>query len=65
MAVADKIAALFETLTQADIEAMAPAERERFAFLCSRFAKLATVQPTTAPKASGVLADVRDGRRGE
>jgi diphthamide synthase subunit DPH2 len=60
MPVADKIAALMESLRQEDVEAMAPARRERFAFLCSRWANVARVRPE--PK-SGVLASLKSGER--
>jgi hypothetical protein len=64
MPVAEKIAALMEQLTQAEVEAMAPAMRERFAFLCSRWANVARVRHQDGPKA-GVLADLRRGLRHE
>jgi hypothetical protein len=64
MPAAAKIAALMEQLTQADVEAMKPAERQRFAFLCSRFAKLASSAGQKEHPASGVLARLREGERG-
>jgi hypothetical protein len=47
-----------------DAEAMAPARRERFAFLCSRWANVARVRETAPPK-SGVLARLGDGERSQ
>jgi hypothetical protein len=62
MRVIDKVSALLEQLKQEDVEAMAPARRERFAFLCSRWANVARVRET--PK-EGVLASLKDGDRAQ
>jgi hypothetical protein len=63
MPVADKIAALFATLTREEVDAMRPAQRERFAALCQHWADFAKIRPK-APR-SGVLAALKDGHRHE
>jgi hypothetical protein len=63
MPVADKIAALMESLRQEDIDAMPPARRERFAFLLSRWANVARVRPE--PPKEGVLARLSAGERAQ
>jgi hypothetical protein len=57
MPVAEKIAALFETLTVADVAAMPPATRRRFAALCRHWAEQA--EPRAEPPKSGGIADLR------
>jgi hypothetical protein len=57
----EKAAALLETLTPAAVQALPPAQRQRFARACRRAVELATRED--APKA-GVLAALRDGRQG-
>ncbi len=61
MSVAAKITALFEALTVADVQALSPAERRRFADWCQLWAKRAE-QRAQAPK-SGVLLDLQDRQR--
>ena len=58
MPVAEKAAALLEAITPAELQAMAPHARRRFAALCRRTADLA--EPTETPK-TGVLADLKRG----
>jgi hypothetical protein len=68
MSVAHKAAALLEGLTTADVEAMSPAERERFAALCKhwwRKAEPPAHHPADGRPRSGVLASLKDGQRGE
>lgn len=64
MSVADKIAALFDALTPADVEALPPAERRRFADRCRHWAALAEPQAHASPK-TGILAQLKDSARGE
>jgi hypothetical protein len=70
MTVAHKISALLEGLTMSDVQAMAPAERERFAALCCHWWRLAE-PPAHHPadgrqhRESGVLKDLRQGHRQE
>jgi hypothetical protein len=70
MTVAHKVSALLEGLTTSDIEAMTPAERERFARQLFHWWQL--VEPPAHHPAdgrrqggSGVLADLRRGVRPE
>jgi hypothetical protein len=64
MPVADKIAALFAALTREEVDAMPPAQRERFGEMCRHWADFTRVRPANAPKA-GVLVELRQGRRAE
>jgi hypothetical protein len=61
MPVAEKIAALFEILTAADVAAMPPAARRRFAAACRHWAEQA--EPRAEPAKAGVLADLRGNPR--
>jgi hypothetical protein len=61
MPVADKIAALFLALTREEIDAMPPAQRERFAQLCEHWANFAKLRPASAK--AGVLIELRGGRQ--
>jgi hypothetical protein len=54
---------LLEALSPADLRAMPPAARRRFAAACRQAADLAEPKPD-APKA-GVLCDLRQGARAE
>jgi len=56
-------AALLEALTPADVQALPPTTRRRFAAVCRRCAELAEPKPEK-PKA-GVLAALYDGARHE
>jgi hypothetical protein len=58
MPVVEKAAALLEAITPAELAAMPPARRRRFADLCRHVAGLA--EPVEQPKA-GVLAEIRAG----
>jgi hypothetical protein len=58
MQAVEHAAALLEALTQADVEAMPPARRRRFAAMCRRAAKMAEPGEAEHPK-SGVLHDLR------
>jgi hypothetical protein len=62
IALTDKIVALLASLSPADIEALPPVQRRRFADGCRRAAELAESQERrrTHPKA-GVLAALSDG----
>ena len=63
MPIADKIAALFVALTREEVDAMPPAQRERFAQLCEHWANFAKLRPGSAPTKSGVLIELRGGRQ--
>jgi hypothetical protein len=63
MLVAGKITALFAALTREEVDAMPPAQRERFGELCQHWAEFAKLRPE-APK-SGVLIDLQARRRDE
>jgi hypothetical protein len=56
-----KIVALVDSLTDADIESLRPAERRRLAASCRHVAAVAE----RAEQKGGVLADLRRGQRGE
>jgi hypothetical protein len=64
MPAAAKIAALFEQLTREDVDAMLPAQRERFAQVCRHWADFAEIRPEPARK-SGILVDLATRRRDE
>jgi hypothetical protein len=60
-AMAGKIAALLDTLTFRDVEALAPTERRSFAARCwfwAHFSESTRIEPL-----AGVLAEPRDGYR--
>jgi hypothetical protein len=59
---AGKIAALLNTLTLSDLEAMALSERLSFAERCRFWAHLVE-RTRTDPLGSGVLAELRQGYR--
>lgn len=61
MTIATKVAALLTGLRRQDVEELSPAERQRLASLCRYVAALAE-PPSPVPK-SGVLSDLKDGRR--
>jgi hypothetical protein len=63
MPAVEKIAALFQQLTREDVDALPPAQRERFAQLCEHWAKFAKLRPDVHK--SGVLMDLRTRRRDE
>jgi hypothetical protein len=63
MLVADKITALFVALTREEVDAMPPAQRERFAQLCEHWANFAKLRPEPAPAKAGVLIELRGGRQ--
>jgi hypothetical protein len=65
MAIADKITALFNVLTREEVDAMPPVERRRFADLCRHWAHFAELRPRPHTPQSGVLAELRRGRRTE
>jgi hypothetical protein len=58
MPLAAHVAALLEALSPADMTALPPAERRRFAAVARRVADMAE---TPVPR-SGVLAELRNGR---
>jgi hypothetical protein len=53
MPVADKIAALFVALTREEVDAMPPAQRERFAQLCEHWANFAKLRPSRPRRRPG------------
>jgi len=62
----DQIAALFEGLRTADVEAMPPAERRRFADWCRHWAEAAEPRARPAPVSkTGVLHDLKTGARSD
>jgi len=63
MPIAEKIAALFIALTREEVDAMPPAQRERFAQLCEHWANFAKLRPERTPAKSGVLIELRGGRQ--
>jgi hypothetical protein len=62
MSLVEKAAAIMESLTFADLVALPPPQRRRFADLCRHLAELAERRSDWEPKA-GVLADLRNGAR--
>lgn len=63
MSIAEKAYALLGALTPADIQALPPAKRQRFADLCRHLAEVAE-RPIATPAKVGILADLRRGDRG-
>jgi hypothetical protein len=61
MQVAHKITALFDALTLADVEAMPPAHRRRFADICRHWSRRAEMHTTHA--GTGVLGELHTWRR--
>lgn len=64
MSIATKVAALLVAVRRQDVEEMSPAERQRLANLCRYVASLAE-PPAGTPARSGVLRDLKSGRRAE
>jgi hypothetical protein len=62
MAVTAQIEALLRSLTQADLDAMRPADRERLAAGLAHWAKVAAETPRLVPKV-GILGDLKQGNR--
>lgn len=62
MTIAAKVAALLTEIRRQDVEELPPAERQRFAGLCRYVAALA--EPPS-PSKSGVLCELKAGRRPE
>jgi hypothetical protein len=63
MTIAAKVAALLTAIRRQDVEKLSPAERQRLASLCRYVAALA--EPPPPPLKSGVLHDLKAGRRPE
>ena len=57
MPIVDKVIALLGVLSPQDIQAMPPAQRQRFVNLCRRLAEVAETPAKAVPK-SGVLYDL-------
>ena len=64
MSVIEKTIALLGGLTPADVQALPPVQRRRFADICMHWAKLAERPGDTIRKA-GVLSDLQIRRRDE
>jgi hypothetical protein len=62
MTLATKVAALLAMVRRQDLEELPPAERQRLAALCRHVAEFAEPPP---PRSSGVLYDLKTGRRPE
>jgi hypothetical protein len=65
IATTDRIAALLETLTLADLDAMKPAQREQLAQRLQHWGALANARGKPQKRKAGVLADLGNGQRGE
>jgi hypothetical protein len=65
VSVAEKIAALFASLTREEVDAMPPGERRRFADRCRHWADFADIRPRAIEPKSGVLADLKRGYRND
>jgi hypothetical protein len=63
MTIAAKVDALLTAIRRQDVEELSPAERQRFARLCRYVAALA--EPPPSPATSGVLCELKAGRRPE
>jgi hypothetical protein len=62
MSLAQKVAALLESLTQNQVEAMSPADRQHLAGQCQRVLQLAQVNSEKPALKGGFVAELRDGR---
>ncbi len=63
MTIAAKVASLLTEIRRQDVEELSPVERQRFASLCRYVAAFA--EPPAAPSKSGVLCELKAGRRPE
>jgi len=63
MTIAAKVASLLTTIRRQDLDVLSPVERQRFASLCRYVARLA--EPSPRPPESGVLCELKSGRRPE
>jgi hypothetical protein len=63
MTIAGKVAALLTEIRRQDVEELSPVDRQRFASLCRYVAALA--EPSPRPTQSGVLCELKAGRRPE
>jgi hypothetical protein len=50
-------------LTREEVDAMPPAQRERFAQLCEHWANFAKSRPQSSPGKAGILVELRGGRQ--
>ena len=64
MLLIEKIDALLAGVTRSEVEHLAPAQRQRLAFVLRHIANLADPPNADAPKA-GILADLKRGVRSE
>jgi hypothetical protein len=58
--IADKVTALLTALTPADVQALPPAQRRRFADLCRHWAALA--EQKVPPLKAAFITELEDGR---
>jgi hypothetical protein len=63
MTLATEVSALLAMVRRQDVEELSPAERQRFAALCRHVAAFAERPPS--PAKSGVLSDLKTGRKHE
>jgi hypothetical protein len=63
MTIAAKVASLLTTIRRHDLDVLSPVERQRFASLCRYVAGMA--EPSPPPPVSGVLCELKAGRRPE
>jgi hypothetical protein len=64
MSVIEKTIALLGGITPADVQALPPAQRRRFADICKHWANLAE-RPGDGVRKVGVLSDLQSRRRDE
>jgi hypothetical protein len=64
MTIATKVAALLVAVRRQDVERLPPAERQRLAGLCRYVASMAE-PPVSSHSRSGVLYDMKSGRRAD
>jgi hypothetical protein len=63
--VAARITALLDGLTLRQLDLLTPVERERFAELCRHWHQLARKPAQESSPKTGVLSDLREGKRPE
>ena len=62
MPLAQKVAALLGALTPADVDALPPIQRRRFADLCRHVAEMAEREEKKELPKAGFFAELADGR---
>jgi hypothetical protein len=65
MSLTARVITMMSGLTQFQVRALTPAERLRLASECLRLLQACDVAAPPAPRTTGVLSELRDGKRAE